>query len=114
MQPAAANSPRLARSGVIQPIGDSNAPKTKVPANCVDANTTSGVARNERVINISTAKDVLPPSAISAGQLTVCGDGCNAISTPQKPTKMALQRRQPTRSRSTIADSAVTKIGHAR
>jgi hypothetical protein len=28
--------------------------------------------------------------------------------------RTALQRRQPTCSRSTIADSAVTKIGHAR
>ena len=85
-----------------------------MPTNCDDASTISGVARNERVISISTANDMLPPSAIIAGQLTVCADGRSAISTPQKPIRTALQRRQPTRSRSTIADSAVTKIGQAR
>ena len=60
------------------------------------------------------AKDTLPPSAMTAGQLTVCDDGRSAISTPQKPIRTALHRRQPTRSRNTIGDSAVTKIGHAR
>ena len=100
--------------GVTQPNGDISAPSANVPANCDDASTISGVARNERVISISTANDRLPPSAIIAGQLTVCDDGRSAIRTPQKPIRIALQRRQPTRSRSTIADSAVTKIGHAR
>src|ERR1700742_1429829 len=114
MQPAVANNARLSSPGVTQPIGDNRAPSTKVPANCDDASTISGVARSERVISISTANDVLPASAISAGQLTVCDDGRKAISTPQNPTTIALQRRQPTRSRSTIADSAVTKIGQAR
>ena len=85
-----------------------------MPTNCVDASTMSGVARSERVISISNANEMLPPSAISAGQLTVCADGRSAISTPQKPISTALQRRQPTCSRSTIADSAVTKIGAAR
>ena len=114
MQPAAANRPRLPGLGVTQPIGDSSAPSTKVPTNCDDASTMSGVARSERVISISTANDRLPPSAIIAGQLTVCADGRSAINTPQNPTSTALQRRQPTRSRNTSADSAVTKIGQAR
>jgi len=100
--------------GVTQPKGDISAPSAKVPANCDDASTISGVARNDRVISIKTANDRLPPSAIIAGQLTVCAEGRSAISTPPKPIRTAPQRRQPTRSRSTIADSAVTKIGHAR
>src|SRR5450755_4721990 len=114
MHPATANRPRLPRLGVTQPNGDISAPSKNVPANCDDASTISGVARNERVISIRTANDRLPPSAISAGQLTVCDDGRSAINTPQNPIRIALQRRQPTRSRSMIADSAVTKIGHAR
>src|SRR4030081_353540 len=114
MQPAVANRPRLPRLGVTQPNGDISAPSAKEPANCDDPSTISGVARNERVISISTANDRLPPSAIIAGQLTVCDDGRSAITTPQKPIRIALQRRQPTGSRSTTADSAVTKIGHAR
>ena len=99
---------------MTQPNGDISAPSANVPMNCVDASTISGVARSERVISIRNANEMLPPSAISAGQLTVCVDGRSAISTPQKPIRTALQRRQPTRSRSTIADSAVTKIGQAR
>ncbi len=99
---------------MTQPIGESSAPSRKVPANCADASTISGVARSERVISISTANDRLPPSAITAGQLTVCDEGRSAIRTPQKPIRTALQRRQPTCSCSTIADSAVTKIGQAR
>src|SRR5216683_2782299 len=114
MHPAAANRPRLPRLGVTQPIGDNNAPSRKVPANCDDASTISGVARSERVISINSANDRLPPSAMTAGQLTVCDDGRSAITTPQKPIRTALQRRQPTCSRSTIADSAVTKMGDAR
>ncbi len=66
------------------------------------------------MININPEKHRLPPSAIIAGQEMVCDDGRNAISTPQKPITIALQRRQPTRSRRTIADNAVTKIGQAR
>src|SRR5271154_7227728 len=114
MQPAAANSTRLPALGATQPSGERTAPNTKVPANCVDAITISGVARKLRVISINTANDRLPPSAIIAGQLIVCADGRNAISTPAKPTRIALQRRQPTRSRKTTADKAVTKIGQAR
>src|ERR1700694_2507328 len=114
MHPAAANRPRLPRLGVTQPNGDISAPSRNVPANCDDASTISGVARNERVISIKTANDRLPPSAIIAGQLTVGDDGRSAISTPQKPIRTALQRRQPTCSRSTLADSAVTKMGDAR
>src|ERR1700760_2680276 len=114
MQPAVANRQRLLKSGVTHPIGASSAPNRKVPANCEDASTISGVARNERVISISSANDVLPPSAISAGQLTVCDDGRSAISTPQKPITIAVQRRHPTCSRNTMADNAVTKIGQAR
>src|SRR5579872_5757806 len=114
MQPATANQARLARLGVTHPNGDISAPNVKVPKNCDDAITMSGVARNSRVINIKTEKQRLPPSAITAGQEMVCDDGRSAISTPQKPIATALQRRQPTRSRSTSADSAVTKIGVAR
>src|ERR1700712_5369638 len=114
MQPAVANSARLSGVGVTQPIGDNSAPSRNVPANCDDASTISGVARSERVISISRAKEILPPSAIIAGQLTVCAEGRIAISTPQNPTRIAVQRRQPTPSPSTIPDSAVTKIGDAR
>src|SRR5580692_1624513 len=114
MQPAAANIARLPALGVTQPNGDINAPKRNVPTNCELAITMSGVARSERVISIRTENDRLPPSAIIAGQLMVCAEGLSAIRTPQKPTRIAVQRRQPTCSRSTMADSAVTKIGQAR
>src|SRR5216684_2918524 len=114
MHPAAANRPRLPGLGVTQPNGDISAPSVNEPANCDDASTISGVFRNERVISISSAKDRLPASAIMAGQLAICDDGRSAITTPQKPIRTALQRRQPTCSRSTIGDSAVTKIGDAR
>ena len=67
-----------------------------MPPNCDDASTISGVARSERVISIRNANDRLPPSAIIAGQLTVCVDGRSAISTPQNPIRIAVQRRQPT------------------
>ena len=77
-------------------IGDISAPSRNVPPNCDDASTISGVARSERVISIRNANDRLPPSAIIAGQLTVCVDGRSAISTPQKPIRIAVQRRQPT------------------
>ena len=112
--PATANNPRLPTVGVTQPNGAISAPSRKVPPNCDDASTISGVARSERVISIRNANDRLPPSAIIAGQLTVCADGRSAISTPQKPIRIAVQRRQPTCSPSTIPDSAVTKIGDAR
>src|ERR1700752_904473 len=112
--PASANRPRLPRFGVTQPNGAISAPSVKVPTNCVDASTISGVARSERVISIRKANDVEPASAISAGQLTLFAEGPSAISTPQKPINTAPQRRQPILSRSTIPDSAVTKIGHAR
>src|SRR5258708_31614553 len=114
MHPAAANRPRLPTLGVTQPKGDISERRVNEPANCDDASTISGVLRNERVISINSAKDMLPPSAMSAGQLTICDDGRSAISTPPKPIRTALQRRQPTCSRSTIGDSAVTKMGDAR
>src|SRR6266550_4105932 len=114
MHPAAAKRTRPPGLGVTHPNGDNSAPSRNVPANCDEASTISGVARSERVISISTANDRLPPSAIIAGQLTVCDDGRSAINTPQKPIRTALQRRQPTRSRSTMVDNAVTKIGQAR
>src|SRR2546430_6747225 len=87
MHPAAANRPRLPMLGVTQPNGDISAPSVNEPANCDDASTISGVLRNERVISINSANDRLPPSAMSAGQLTICDDGRSAISTPQKPTR---------------------------
>ncbi len=90
------------------------APSKNVPANCDDAITISGVARKLRVISINIENDRLPPSAIIAGALMVCADGRSAITTPKKPIRIAPQRRQPTRSRRTIADRAVTKIGQAR
>ena len=99
---------------MTQPKGDISAPSAKVPTNCDVANTISGVARKERVISISNAKAILPPSAIIAGQLTACVDGRSAIKTPQNPIRIAVQRRQPTCSPSTMPDSAVTKIGEAR
>src|SRR5712672_1462848 len=94
MHPAAANRTRLTKLGVIQPNGDNSAPSRNVPANCEDASTISAVARSERVISINTANDRLPPSAMKAGQLIVWVDGRSAISTPQKPIRTAVQRRQ--------------------
>ena len=114
VMPAIANQPRLPSVGVTQPIGDISAPSRNVPPNCVVVSTISGVDRSERVISIRKAKDRLPPSAINAGQLTVCVDGRSAIRTPPNPIRIAVQRRQPTRSPSTMPDSAVTKIGEAR
>src|SRR5437667_6336833 len=112
--PAAANRAILPKVGVTQPIGDISAQSKNVPPNCEVVSTISGVDRSERVISISNANDRLPPSAIIAGQLTVCVDGRSAIRTPQNPIRIAVQRRQPTRSPSTMPDSAVTKIGEAR
>src|SRR3954447_8257725 len=114
MHPASTNRPRSGSPGARHANGASTRPTLNVPVNCVAASTISGVARSERVTIISTAKEKLPASAISAGHDTVCADGCKAINTPQKPTTTALQRRQPTFSRRMIAESAVTKIGHAR
>src|SRR5262249_47411590 len=114
MQPAAANSARWLAFGVTQPNGAMMAPNTRVPTNWEVAKTMSGVARSNRVININTEKQRLPPSATRQGQLTVCADGLSAITTPQKPITIAIHRRQPTASRRTTADSAVTKIGQAR
>src|SRR5580704_5366286 len=113
MQPATANSARLDRDGVTQPNGDIAAPSRKLPQNCVEAITMSGVARNARVISISTEKHRLPASAIIAGPLNVCAEGLSAITTPRNPIRIALQRRQPTRSPKNIADSAVTNTGQA-
>jgi hypothetical protein len=114
MAPEAKNRHRWTHVGVTQPNGATTAPKARVPRNCADASTMSGVARNERVISISHENARLPASAIMAGHVTLCADGLSAISTPQNPIRIALQRRQPTSSRSTTADSAVTKIGVAR
>src|SRR6266404_607379 len=109
--PEAMKKPRLPNVGVIQPNGATTMPNTSVPANCAVLSTISGVVRSKRVINSVAANAMLPASAIIAGQLTLCAEGCNAITTPQKPIKIALQRRQPTCSRSRTADNAVTKIG---
>src|SRR3954471_3262947 len=113
-QPANANSARLPGVGVTQPSGAITAPSTEVPMNCDVASTMSGVARNARVTSISTENERLPASAIIAGQVTLWAEGCIAISTPQKPATIALQRRQPIRSRSTMAESAATNTGQAR
>src|SRR5581483_6485871 len=114
MQPATANSARLERDGGTQPNGDIAAPSRNEPANCDDAITMSGVDRSERVISINPEKLRLPASAISAGPLKVCAEGRSAMMTPRKPIRIAVQRRQPTRSPRTIADSAVTNTGAAR
>src|SRR5262245_6423021 len=114
MQPATANSARLPAPGVTQPNGDISAPSTKVPTNCELDITRPDAPTSLRVNTISSENDRLPPSAIIAGQERVCAEGRSAISTPQKPIRIAVQRRQPTRSPSTSADSAVTKIGQAR
>src|SRR6476620_6137747 len=114
MHPASAKNTRLPGVGGTQWNADSTAPSENVPMNCEDAITMSGVLRRLRVISIRVANDRLPPSAISAGRLTVCADGRSAISTPQKPIRIAVQRRQPTFSPRKIADIAVTKMGPAR
>src|SRR5438105_4045030 len=73
--PASAKIARLPDVGGTQWNADSAAPSKNVPTNCEDAITISGVLRRLRVISISVANDRLPPSAISAGRLTVCADG---------------------------------------
>src|ERR1700744_3723293 len=111
--PDAKNRPRLPHVGVTQPSGAVARPNNNVPANCAEASTMSGVARSERVIIIKTEKARLPASAIIAGHVTAFADGSSAIKPPQNPIRIALQRRQPTCSRSTSADNAATKIGVA-
>src|SRR5581483_11911963 len=112
--PAAKKRPRLLHVGVTQPIGAIKRPNSRPLTNCAEASTISGVARNSRVVRSEQEKERLPASAIIAGQLTDCAEGRSATSTPANPTRIALQRRQPTCSRRKIADSAVTKIGVAR
>ena len=69
------------------------------------------VPRNCRVTSISTAETKAPATATSAPNEIDDVDGRMAMITPMKPTSTALQRRQPTFSPRTIADSATTMIG---
>ncbi len=99
---------RSKRDGVTQANGVVTAPSAKVPDIWLVISTTSFVSRSMRVTIISRAKARLPASAISAGQVSVAAEGRSAISTPAKPASTASQRRQPTFSPSSSADSAVT------
>ena len=51
----------------------------------------------------------LPVSAIRAGSVKLAAEGRSAITTPTKPIRTAVQRRQPTRSPSSSTESAVTR-----
>src|SRR5437879_4035992 len=94
--------------GAIQPNGATIPLTTSMAANVPLTITTSEVPRNMRVMMRKIAKNKLPVSAISAGQVNVAADGRSAINTPANPTATALQRRQPTGSLRKIADNAVT------
>jgi hypothetical protein len=54
------------------------------------------------------AKAKLPTIEISAGAVSEAAEGSSATMTPQKPTTIAHQRRQPTCSPSRKGDSAAT------
>src|SRR4029079_15066012 len=112
--PSSANSSASRGGGVTQPIGASATPNTSAAAVCVVTSTVSVVPRRLRVATMSSEKVNEPPSAISAGADSAAEPGRRQTSTPRKPTITALQRRQPTGSRSTVPAMAVTKIGPAR
>src|SRR5947207_14836203 len=100
--------------GSTQTNGVVAAPNSRVAAICPATSTVFEVARNMRVVTSEAAKQMLPVSAISAASVKLAADGRNASSTPAKPTSTAVQRRQPTCSRSSTTESAVTSIGTAR
>jgi hypothetical protein len=57
---------------------------------------------------MSSAKNMLPMSAISAGSVMLAAVGRKARSTPADPTTTAVQRCQPTFSPSRTTENAVT------
>ena len=94
--------------GFIHANGVATIPNSRVAAICPATSTVFDVLRSIRVVIIDTAKNMLPASAISAGSVKLAADGRSASSTPANPTSTALHRRQPTGSRSSMTDSAVT------
>ena len=84
------------------------APNSSVAAICPATSTVFEVARSIRVVTREAAKHMLPVSAISAGSVRLAADGRNASTTPPKPTSTAVQRRQPTCSRSSTTERPVT------
>ena len=62
----------------------------------------------EAAEGLSSLQDVVYQRTISAGNVKLDDDGRSAITTPVKPTRTAVQRLQPTRSRSSSTESAVT------
>ena len=83
-------------------------PKISAAATCQTTMVRSGVPRSERVTIIRKAKKMLPSMATSGGQPKDIEDGCSAMTTPANPTRIAVQRRQPTRSPRISAASSVT------
>src|SRR5262245_39035931 len=112
--PSSTSSSASRSGGVTQPIGASAAPNSSAAAVCVVTRTVSVVPRRLRVAIIDSEKVNEPASAISAGADSAAEPGRRHTSTPTKPTITALQRRQPTGSRSTVPAMAVTKTGPAR
>ena len=49
-----------------------------------------------------------PMIEMIAGSVSVAAEGSSAMITPTKPTKIAVQRRHPTRSPSSSGDNAAT------
>ena len=66
------------------------------------------VPRSRRLRTMERPKDTLPTSAKPDDSDSAADDGRSMISTPQKPTRMATQRRQPTFSPSSRCESAAT------
>ncbi|MCY1248099.1 hypothetical protein D9M72_614930 [compost metagenome] len=82
--------------------------KINAPTICQKTRVVSGVDRSVRPSISAKANAVLPASAISAGRLKLSLDGSSAINTPAKPTRIAVQRRQPTFSPSRNGEAAAT------
>ena len=88
--------------------GAITAPNSSVPPICPEISTVFDVSRSKRVVIMSSEKNTLPTSAISAGRVRLAAVGRIASITPPKPTSTAVQRRHPTLSLSRTTDSAVT------
>ena len=79
---------------------------TSAPIVCQVTSVVSLVARSLRLRISEIAKDRLPISANSDGHDSEADDGLSAMTTPQKPSTIASQRRQPTFSPRKKCDSA--------
>ena len=94
--PSTTSSATAFHVSATQVNGAITKPNSSAAAICTVTSTVSEVPRTRRVQTSSSAKEMLPAMAISAGQEKLCADGLSAIMTPAKPTITAEQRRQPT------------------